>query len=190
MHSYLTTQKSLFSDAKELATSLAKIYDNNMNMTDWPGVQCDLKYAGVGYGYKDKWIAINDVLRSSTAMVCSEQALEPLKSAVTKMSPEIEALIKERNIRLTDYGMLCVGYQYLQLLICVTIDSYRRRLKEKEQKKESYAVSTIDFYYHLPLVVQLDCGQGIHSGCSGQRSGDRKVQEQGAGGSGGIQFPQ
>lgn len=104
MHSYLTTQKSLFSDAKELATSLARIYDTNMNMTDWPNSECELKYAGVAYGYKDKWTAINDVLRSSTAMVCSEQALEPLKSAVTKMGPEINALCKERDLRVTDYG--------------------------------------------------------------------------------------
>ncbi len=57
-------------------------------------------------------------------MVCSEQALEPLRAAVTKMSPEVDALCKERETRLKDY------------------DSYRRRLKEKEAKKETLEVIT------------------------------------------------
>lgn len=147
LHSYLTTQKSLFSDAKELATSLAKIYDTNMNMTDWPNVECELKYASVAYGYKDKWTAINDVLRSSTAMVASENALEPLKSAVTKMSPEINALCKERDIRVTDY------------------DSYRRRLKEKEKKKDDLTVSLSICDVEIVLMYFSGCRQGIYSGC-------------------------
>lgn len=122
MHSFLVNQKTLFSDAKELATSLARIYDTNLEMNDWPNSDCDLKNGAGAALFKDKWNTINEVLRSSTAMVCSEQALEPLRSAVTKMGPEIDALCKERETRLKDY------------------DSYRRRLKEKETKKETLEV--------------------------------------------------
>jgi hypothetical protein len=125
LHSFLVNQKTLFSDAKELATSLARIYDTNLEMNDWPNSECDLKNGAGAISFKDKWNTINEVLRSSTAMVCSEQALEPLRSAVTKMGPEIDALCKERETRLKDY------------------DSYRRRLKEKETKKESLEVCNI-----------------------------------------------
>lgn len=98
-----------------------------MQVDDWPNTNCELKNSSEAAGYKEKWNVINEVLRSSTAMVCSEQALEPLRAAVTRMGSEVDALCKERETRLKDY------------------DSYRRRLKEKEAKKESLEVQNTPF---------------------------------------------
>ena len=125
MHSFLMKQKQMFSDGEELAKSLARIFDTNLRMTDWPDVDCELKQCHVADQYKAKMDLIQNVLRSSSSTVCSEHALDPLRAAIAKMAPEIDALSKERNIKLTDY------------------DSYRRRLKEKETKKEQLDVSIL-----------------------------------------------
>jgi len=118
LHSYLMKQKSMFSDAEELAKSLDRIFDDNLRMTDWPDVDCEMKQCHVAPDYKSKMDVLANVLRSSVSTVSSEHALDPLRACIAKVSPEIEALKAERNIKLTDY------------------DSYRRRLKEKEAKKE------------------------------------------------------
>lgn len=54
-------------------------------------------------------------------MTIAEYALEPLKAAVTKMGPEVEESVKKRQSIVKDF------------------DSYRRRLKTLEQKKENAA---------------------------------------------------
>ena len=115
----------MFSDAEELAKSLARIFDANLRMTDWPDVDCEMKQCHVAEQYNAKVDLIQNILRSSASTVCSEHALDPLRAAIARMNPEIDALCKERDIKLTDY------------------DSYRRRLKEKEQKKEQLAVSSL-----------------------------------------------
>jgi hypothetical protein len=51
-------------------------------------------------------------------MTIAEYALEPLKAAVTRLAPEIEESVKARQTIVIDF------------------DSYRRRLKALEQKKE------------------------------------------------------
>lgn len=53
-------------------------------------------------------------------MVCSEFALDPLRAAVTKMGPEVEAICKQRNLDVKDF------------------DSYTRRLKGLMVKKEQF----------------------------------------------------
>lgn len=115
-------QKAMFADAEELAKSLGRIFDDNLRMTDWPDVDCEMKQCHVADQYKAKMDLLQNVLRSSASTVCSEQALDPLRACIAKITPEIEALKVERNIKVTDY------------------DSYRRRLKEKETKKEQLDV--------------------------------------------------
>lgn len=123
MHSYLTKQKAMFSDAEELSKSLARIFDKNLTMSDWPDVDCELKQCHAADNYNKKMELIQNVLRSSASTVCSEQALDPLRTAIATFHPEIEALKKERELKVTDY------------------DSFRRRLKEKEAKREQIEVS-------------------------------------------------
>lgn len=91
-------------------------------MSDWPDVECELKQCSQAQLYAEKMALIQNVLRSSTSTVCAEHGMDPLKAFVTRLAPEIEALCKERNTKLTDY------------------DSYRRRLKEKEAKRDSLEV--------------------------------------------------
>lgn len=122
MHSYLTKQKAMFSDGEELAKSLARIFDDNLRMTDWPDVDCEMKQCHVADNYKAKMELLQNVLRSSASTVCSEQALDPLRACIARIVPEVEALKSEREVKVTDY------------------DSYRRRLKEKETKKEQLEV--------------------------------------------------
>lgn len=119
LHSYLTKQKALFADGEELSKSLARVFDENLRMTDWPDVDCELKQCHAAEQYKIRMDLIQNVLRSSASTVTSEHALDPLKAAISTVTPEIHALKAERAIKVTDY------------------DSYRRRLAEKEAKKQS-----------------------------------------------------
>jgi len=122
LHSYLSNQKVMFTDAKELASSLSRIYQSNTSMTeeDWPNSKCALSCDLQAIDFARQWVKLSDVTRSSSAAVCAEQALDRLRNAVTKMGPEIDAAVKERNIQQKDY------------------DSYKRRLKALETKKETY----------------------------------------------------
>jgi len=119
LHSYLTKQKALFADGEELSKSLARVFDENLRMTDWPDVDCELKQCHAAEQYKIRMDLIQNVLRSSASTVTSEHALDPLKAAISTVTPEVHALKAERAIKVTDY------------------DSYRRRLAEKEAKKQS-----------------------------------------------------
>jgi hypothetical protein len=118
-------QKQMFSDGEELATSLARIFDRNLKMTDWPDVDCELKQCHVADNYREKMEVLQNVIRSSASTVCSEHALDPLRACIARVVPEVEQLKSEREVKLTDY------------------DSYRRRLKEKETKKEQLDVSFV-----------------------------------------------
>lgn len=118
LHSALANQKKMFADSYDLATSLARIYQRNLTMTDWDNTTCQLQQGAAAESFKNSWESIHTVIRSSSAMVSTEMSLEPLRAAVTKMQPEIEAQCKERNTKLTDF------------------DSYRRRLKGLEATKE------------------------------------------------------
>jgi hypothetical protein len=128
----------MMTDAEELSKSLARIFDANLRMTNWPDVDCELKQCHVADQYKAKMDLIQNILRSSTSTVCSEHALDPLRAAIGKLQPEIDALTKERAIKVTDY------------------DSYRRRLKEKEQKKEQLDVRTVSTPLNCNIARQID----------------------------------
>lgn len=118
LNSTLVNQKKMFADSTELAKSLARIYQQNLTMTDWVNVDCHLEHQTTADGYCTAWDNIHSVVRSSSAMAISELALEPLRAAVTKMDPEITAACKTRNTKLTDF------------------DSYRRRVKQLYSTKE------------------------------------------------------
>jgi predicted GTPase len=144
-------QKQMFSDGEELATSLARIFDRNLKMTDWPDVDCELKQCHVADNYKEKMEVLQNVIRSSASTVCSEHALDPLRACIARVVPEVEQLKSEREVKLTDY------------------DSYRRRLKEKETKKEQLDVSCP---LHVPSILCVRFAacvfstiMRLHSGC-------------------------
>jgi len=118
LSSTLVNQKKMFADSCELAKSLARIYDSNLTMTDWTNVDCHLQQGAAAESYKAAWENIHTVIRSSSAMALSELGLEPLRSAVTRMEPEVNAACKERNTKVIDF------------------DSYRRRVKDLQHTKE------------------------------------------------------
>lgn len=122
LNSTLVNQKKMFADSCELAKSLARIYESNQNMTDWTNVECHMQQGVAAASYMTAWENIHTVIRSSSAMTLSELGLEPLRSAVTRLEPEITAACKERNTKLTDY------------------DSYRRRVRDLERTKEKQTV--------------------------------------------------
>ena len=89
----------------------------NKAINDWPNVECRLNHNKEAEKYAQIMSSIHNVVRSSSSTICCELAIDPLRAMVTKVGPEVHAMKKERNTKLTDY------------------DSFRRRLKEKEDKK-------------------------------------------------------
>jgi hypothetical protein len=71
--------------------------------------------------YYGKMYYLHNVFRQSCHQIIQETSLLPMKESISRITPEIEALVKERHIQLVDY------------------DAYRRRgraLKEKETHLE------------------------------------------------------
>ena len=68
--------------------------------------------------YKECWENINNTLRSTIQAVALEKALEPLRSAVTELTPTFESLKSTREGNLLDF------------------DSNRRRLDALKKEKE------------------------------------------------------
>lgn len=85
-------------------------------------MRCELQHLREATAYKQKWDSIHNIIRSSTSSVLMDHAVEPLKAAVTQMGPDIEELCKERNKHVLDF------------------DSFRRRLKALEAKREDLEV--------------------------------------------------
>lgn len=119
LHNYLSRQKTLFDDAEELAKSLGRVYRNNLQDTEWPSCRSELNCGSAAALYEERWYSINNVMRSSASTVNVDHAVDPMRQAVTRLKPDMEATQKERTTQLTDY------------------DSYRRRLKALESKKEA-----------------------------------------------------
>lgn len=71
-------------------------------------------------------------------MTISELALEPLRSSVLKMQPEIENIIKDRNNKLIDY------------------DSYRRKVKNLYTNKEKQEIKINNEPTNLSEVKNLE----------------------------------
>jgi len=110
--STLLKQKNFFEEAVELAESLVRIYDKSATPDYWPkDVTQKLELGGAATRYRDALKEIHVSYRSSVAKCCSEITLQPIRSAVTAMGPEIEKETSE-----------CAT-------ICKDYDSYQRRLK-------------------------------------------------------------
>jgi hypothetical protein len=103
-------------DARELATSLAKIYQKSID-EPWRGAPNELTQVGPAEGFKDCWDTINNSYRSTAQAVMLEQALEPLRKAVTSLTPAFDELKTNRASALLDF------------------DANRRRLSALEKDK-------------------------------------------------------
>ena len=128
IHTFTEHQKELIDENEKLAKAFVWIYKSSQSTTDWPDVICKFKYFDAVASFEEKIALINSVIRTSVNSVNYELGLDPLRVHVTKVGKEISTLKKERNIKLTDY------------------DSYRRRLKEKEEKKAALDVSIMKMY--------------------------------------------
>lgn len=119
IHKTLLSQKQLFGECKEFATIFDRIYQSNKDDSEWPPASRKIEYFSQAHEFKIVWDSIQDVVRSSTTMVCAEDAINPMKQSVSELAPSIDAEKRERQSMLTDY------------------DSYRRRLKGLEQKRDA-----------------------------------------------------
>jgi hypothetical protein len=115
----LAHQKQFFASCEELSRIMNRLYVQNASPDYWPGTACALSQAAAAASYQETLTLVHEVFRSSTAMTTNEMALEPIKAAVTRMAPEIEASCKQRTTNVKDF------------------DSYRRRLQKAEQELES-----------------------------------------------------
>ena len=120
MSSVLKNQKILFGEAKELATSVSAMYERSAAETDtWPPETMRLKSRDAAAMWRDKWDRIHNITRSSTAIVCCDEALDPIRDTLNTCAPTLEQDNKDRAVLITDY------------------DSFRRRLKGMEAKRET-----------------------------------------------------
>ena len=103
-------------------------------MTDWPDCECELVYDLQAGNYCDTVKTINKVTRSTANFVLTDKAIEPIRAATTVMKEELDSLIKERQLKVTDY------------------DSYRRRLAEKEAKYAALVVCR-SIIMHITLII-------------------------------------
>jgi hypothetical protein len=128
MGNMLASQKVLFNDCRDLSQFLHRIYQSNNQDSTWPPAAYQLQFSEVANSYKQSWDLIHDLYRSSAAKICVEETIDPIKEASSEYSRTVDAEIKSRKIRLTDY------------------DSYRRRLRGLEQKRDANEVSKSIFY--------------------------------------------
>lgn len=117
--SVLELQKRYFSDATELSRVFDRVYGRNMDPEHWPTGGNALTLGQAAGAYVDAMSYIHETIRSSSAMACNELALEPLKASILRMAPAIEASCERREAAVKDF------------------DSYRRRLKGLETKRDA-----------------------------------------------------
>jgi hypothetical protein len=121
LHCFLSQQKIIFSEGQTLTHSVNRIYDINADIernNKWSGVVNQLQHESQASSLQAKWAQIHETYRSSTAAVCQEYALEPVKAACTRLVPEIDNACKARNTYHVD------------------LQSYHRRLKVLKAKQK------------------------------------------------------
>lgn len=114
----LSHQKQYFTDCVELTNSLARIHETNDDRQYWPGSRSRLTSVPTAVAARDTMSHIHNVIRSSCAVVVVENGLDPLKTTIATISPDIDTLVKDRNAQVIDY------------------DSYRRRVKGLHDKRD------------------------------------------------------
>jgi hypothetical protein len=135
----LASQKAMFNDCKDLSQVIFRIYQSNSQDTTWPPSQnaYSLGCGGAAEQYKQAWESIHDCVRSSVGNVCMTEAYDPLKDTSAQMSKSVDEEIKTRKACLTDF------------------DSYRRRLKGLQQKRDKNEVSTVTYKICIQLFILL-----------------------------------
>jgi hypothetical protein len=123
VHGVLSHQKQYFSDCVELSNSLARINETNDDRQYWPGSRSRLTSVPTAVAARDTMAHIHNVIRSSCAVVVVENGLDPLKTAIATINPDIDVLVKDRNAQVIDY------------------DSYRRRVKGLLDKRDQLEAS-------------------------------------------------
>lgn len=126
--------REAFESSCQFAEILNRIYTKNVEMTDWPNVQCNMEYQYAVLNFLETMNKANFVIRQSSQTVVLEKTLQPMHESVTKMGPDIDEICKDRNLKMKDY------------------DSYKRRLKGFEQKKEALEVQLIFIFISILLV--------------------------------------
>jgi hypothetical protein len=144
VHKTLLTQKVLFGESRDFATIFARVYQANKEDQEWPPSARKIEFYNQAAELKRVFDFIQDVIRSSTTMVCAEESIAPMKQTMMEVAPSVEHEKKERDTMIKDY------------------DSYRRRLKGLEQKRDAAEVLTpilICGKFCYPLTLQ-QAGKG------------------------------
>ena len=115
----LTMQKTSFSELRQLASVMARVYVRNEEISDWPDCENKMQELPGAIAFSEVSDYVHNSIRSSAGMCVVETTLEPLRAAVTKMCPEIADIIKVRDEALKDF------------------DAHRRRVKNLTMKIEA-----------------------------------------------------
>jgi len=113
----LEKQKAMTADASTLAETLARVYSKNAEQP-WPTSSNGMTQGAAAEVYKDAWADIHSQIRSGIQAVQSDHGLEPIRNCVQQLKPEFESAAKVRAQSVVDY------------------DSYRRRLKNLQDKQQ------------------------------------------------------
>lgn len=120
-YTLLRAQKELISNSKELSQVVQRVYQSNYQDAAWPQTQSGyvLKCTEAAERYKQSWAMLNDCILPCVNHVCTADSYESLKDASIHMSNAVEEEKRIRRDHLKDF------------------DSYRRRLKALEQKRDA-----------------------------------------------------
>jgi hypothetical protein len=122
----------MFGEARELTSVIHAMYERGLNEKEvWPEGSTKLKHYEAASLWKEKWDKLHDVTRSSAAIVCCDEALDPLKETLNTCIPTIEQDARDRSVILKDF------------------DSFRRRLKALEAKRDAFVSNRIITIYFL-----------------------------------------
>lgn len=131
LQAFLVDQKKTFNDSLEVSKSAARVYAKYATTLEtqgyFAGIECKLQLAEQAAQFYEEMKTIHEVFRSSSAMVCNEEALIPFRDFVVKVGDGVSELDKQRKTRLLDY------------------DAHKRRHKALDDKSHSTtSLSTSD----------------------------------------------
>jgi BAR domain len=118
----LKLQKVFFGEAKILSEVVNEIFMKNNSNDDnemWPSEPIILENKHAAAMWKEKWLLLHTVTRSSIAMLCCDKTLDPIQESLKEYIRTLEEETRVRNALLKDY------------------DSHRRRLRKYEDKMQS-----------------------------------------------------
>lgn len=117
---FLRHQKSFFVESQNLSNVVSQIYEHSLEQKyKWPKETNKLEHFEGALLWKQKWDKLDGIVRSSTARVCFDDALEPIKQTLNECTATLADDVKHRSLLLKDY------------------DAHRRRLKGYQTKSET-----------------------------------------------------